>query len=83
MDFWSNLWQNLLYNGIWWLLLFGGTTLLTWLRVKRPQYASVVSYAFTVAACIAALIFTATGRPWLSTPVTPDNVEEHVRARCV
>jgi hypothetical protein len=77
------IWQNLLSSVIWEILLIiGGAAGLAYLRAKWPQWAAPVLYAVGGAACIAVVLFTATGHSILShqqPETTIDNVEANVK----
>lgn len=79
---WTELWQGIISNGIYALLILGGGFVLAWLKIKWPSYAVPAMYAFVGTACIAVILFTFTGRGLFAKhplEITPENLEENVR----
>ncbi len=77
------LWQNLISNLAWEiLLLVGGAASLGYLKKKVPEHASTIAYALFGATCVAILLFTITGHGLLvktRSAVTPENLAENIR----
>lgn len=79
---WNSLWQGVISNGIYALLILGGGAVLTALRLKWPNYADPARFGFVGAACVALVLFTLLGRGlFVKSPpeITPENVGENVR----
>ena len=74
------LWQGLLTNGLWALLLFGGGIVVAILRAKKQAWATPVLYGIGTVVCLAVIVFTFTGRPVFSKPLTEEsNIEEKIK----
>jgi hypothetical protein len=79
---WSGLWQGILSNGIYAILILGAGAMLALLKTKWPELAPKVLYGIAGATCVAVLIFTFTGRAILSTEqrqIKPENVETEIK----
>lgn len=79
---WKSLYNNVLSNIVWWLLVLGGGALLALLKIYWPKFADPTLYALVGIACLAMVAFSLKGKGLLiSNPavITPENIEEHVR----
>jgi hypothetical protein len=77
---WTWLWQNLISNALWAILLLGGGVAVGILRVKRAAWASPFIYGIGTVACLAIIVFTFTGHAIFSKPQTDtSNIEDRVR----
>lgn len=81
---WKAVFQSIFSRAVWEIILIvGGGAVIGVVKAKWPNYAPRVLYGAAGAACIAALLFTMTGRAILSSPpppeTTPDNIEANVK----
>jgi hypothetical protein len=79
------LWQNLLSNWVWEVLMLAVGLLFAWLRHKNVQWLPVLVYGLTGCALTGVIGYTLTGRAILSqrAPVTTlENIEPNIRKWC-
>jgi hypothetical protein len=77
---WTWLWQNLISNALWAILLLGGGIAVGILRAKKAAWASPIIYGIATIACLAIIIFTFTGHAVFSKPETDtSNIEDRVK----
>jgi len=79
------LWQGLVTNSVYALLILAGGVMLAILQRKWPTYATPALYGVIGVACLAITFFAFTGRAVFSRQqpkTTPENVESNVKAWC-
>ncbi len=79
---WNAIWQGIVSNALYGLLIFGGGGLIAYLRIKRPNFADPLRFGLLGAACIALILFALMGRGILVRPrleITPGNIEENLK----
>src|SRR5579863_1846234 len=80
---WNWLWQGLVANAVYAVLLILGGIVLAVLKKTRPNWAGPALYGLSGCALVAVLIFTVTGHAVFSRQqpeTTPQNVEQNLRA---
>jgi hypothetical protein len=82
MDF-GWLWQGLVSNGVWELVIFAAGIAVAILRKRDSKWVGPLLYGIVTVASLAVIWFTFTGRSLFSTAhsaeVTPENVEENLK----
>lgn len=76
------LWQGLLSNLLWELLIVAAGVAVAVLRKRESKWAVPILFGLVTAACLLVGWFTITGRSLLSRPaveITPENVEDNIK----